>query len=89
MSQLNTNILCSYIFTLFLGLMGIFVIKSFIIETQLNNFAIDVFDNSGSLSDLIVHVYVNGKKQKLTTDYIVENINNKPSGRIIIRRVGE
>ena len=31
MSQLNNNILCSYIFTLFLGLMGIFVIKSFIV----------------------------------------------------------
>ena len=31
MSQLNTNIMCSYIFTLFLGLMGIFVIKSFIV----------------------------------------------------------
>jgi hypothetical protein len=31
MSQLNTNILCSYIFTLFLGLMDIFVIKSFIV----------------------------------------------------------
>jgi hypothetical protein len=30
-SQLNTNILCSYIFTLFLGLMGIFVIRSFIV----------------------------------------------------------
>ena len=29
-SQLNTNILCSYIFTLLLGLLGIFVIKSFI-----------------------------------------------------------
>ena len=31
MSQLNTNILCRYIFTLFLGLMGIFVIRSFIV----------------------------------------------------------
>jgi hypothetical protein len=31
LSQLNTNIMCSYIFTLFLGLMGIFVIKSFIV----------------------------------------------------------
>jgi hypothetical protein len=30
-SQLNTNILCSYIFTLFLGLWGIFVVKSFIV----------------------------------------------------------
>ena len=30
-SQLNTNILCSYIFTLFLGVMGIFVIRSFIV----------------------------------------------------------
>jgi hypothetical protein len=28
-SQLNINIICSYIFTLFLGLLGIFVIKSF------------------------------------------------------------
>ena len=32
LAQLNTNILCSYIFTLFLGLMGIFVIKSFIVQ---------------------------------------------------------
>ena len=31
MSQLNTNIICSYIFTLFLGLLGIFVVKSFIV----------------------------------------------------------
>jgi len=31
LSQLNTNIMCSYIFTLFLGLLGIFVIKSFIV----------------------------------------------------------
>jgi hypothetical protein len=30
-SQLNTNIICSYMFTLFLGVMGIFVIKSFIV----------------------------------------------------------
>jgi hypothetical protein len=30
-TQLNTNIMCSYIFTLFLGLLGIFVIKSFIV----------------------------------------------------------
>ena len=29
MSQLNINIICSYIFTLFLGLLGIFVIKTF------------------------------------------------------------
>ena len=28
-SQLNINIMCSYIFTLFLGLLGIFVIKTF------------------------------------------------------------
>ena len=30
MSQLNINIMCSYIFTLFLGLLSIFVIKSFL-----------------------------------------------------------
>ena len=28
-SQLNINIICSYIFTLFMGLLAIFVIKSF------------------------------------------------------------
>jgi hypothetical protein len=31
MSQLNINIMCSYIFTLFLGLLCIFVIKTFIV----------------------------------------------------------
>ena len=31
MSQLNVNIICSYIFTLFLGLLCIFIIKSFIV----------------------------------------------------------
>ena len=30
LSQLNTNIMCSYIFTLFLGLLCIFVIKTFL-----------------------------------------------------------
>jgi hypothetical protein len=30
MAQLNINIMCSYIFTLFLGLLSIFVIKSFL-----------------------------------------------------------
>ena len=30
MSQLNINIMCSYVFTLFLGLLCIFVIKSFL-----------------------------------------------------------
>jgi hypothetical protein len=28
-SQLNINIICSYVFTLFMGLLAIFVIKSF------------------------------------------------------------
>ena len=31
LTQINTNIMCSYIFTLFLGLLGIFVIKSFVV----------------------------------------------------------
>ena len=31
LSQLNTNIMCSHIFTLFLGLLCIFIIKSFIV----------------------------------------------------------
>jgi hypothetical protein len=30
MSQLNVNIMCSYVFTLFLGLLCIFVMKSFL-----------------------------------------------------------
>ena len=53
-----------------------FVIKNSIVDTQLNNFSVDMFDNSGLLTDLVVYVYVNGKKQKLTSDYTIENVNN-------------
>lgn len=40
---------------------------------QLNNFDVDVFDNSHLLDDLVVRVYVNNKKQKQDVDYVLEN----------------
>ena len=49
------------------------VIRQYNISNITNNFAIDVFDNSGILSDLVVRVFVNGKK---VTNYTIQNINN-------------
>jgi len=39
-------------------------------------FAIDVFDNSSTLNDLEVVVFLNGKRQKIDIDYRFENIGN-------------
>ena len=42
-------------------------------NSQLNNFDIDMFNDSNNLTDLIVKVYVNGKRKIQDTDYVVEN----------------
>lgn len=52
------------------------VIKQYNVDTQLNNFAVDVFDNSGTLADLRVKVYVNSVKKFAGSDYTIENTNN-------------
>ena len=48
------------------------VIRQYNVDVQKNNFAIDVFDNSGTLTDLVVRVIVNGVK---VTNYTISNIN--------------
>ena len=45
-------------------------------STQLNNFVIDVYDNSSSITDLKVVVFVNNKLQLDATDYTVDRTNN-------------
>ena len=42
-------------------------------NSQLNNFDIDVFNNSNDLTDLIVKVYVNSKRKIQDVDYVLEN----------------
>ena len=52
------------------------VIRNYEVVDKLNNFLVDVFDNSGLLTDLVVKVYVNGFKKVSGVDYTIENINN-------------
>ena len=51
-----------------------YVVRTY--NNQVNNFAVDVFDNSGSLNDLDVKVYVNGIKKYIDIDYTLQNITN-------------
>lgn len=54
-----------------------YVVRQYTVdEFQLNNFAIDVYDNSGNLSDLKTIAYVNNKLQVKFQDYETDNINN-------------
>ena len=46
------------------------------IATQTNNFEINVYNNSSSIADLKVVVFVNNKIQKLTTDYTIDKTFN-------------
>jgi len=50
------------------------VIQQVKVSNQKNNFPINVFDNSRSLTDLVVKVYVNDKNI-LKSNYTIENIN--------------
>lgn len=52
------------------------VIRQYNVSTQTNNFRVDVFENSGNLSDLYVKVFINGSRKQLTQDFTVQNINN-------------
>ena len=49
--------------------------RQFIVDTQYNDFPIDVYKNSGDLNDLWVRVYVNNKRKKALTDYTINRIN--------------
>jgi hypothetical protein len=51
------------------------VIRQYNAALQLNNFLVDVFDNSGSLTDLRVIVYVNNVRKVANVDYEIQNTN--------------
>jgi hypothetical protein len=51
------------------------VIRQYTVNNT-QSFEIDVFDNSSTLSDLSVIVFLNSKRQQLNKDYVFENINN-------------
>lgn len=51
------------------------VVRNRTISTQANNFPIDVYDNSGNLTDLIVKVWVNSVRKYESVDYTISNIN--------------
>jgi hypothetical protein len=49
--------------------------RQYIVDTQYNDFGIDVYDNSGDLNDLFVRVYVNNKRKMNGIDYTINRIN--------------
>lgn len=52
------------------------VIQTLQVSTILNNFDIDVYDNSSQLTDLTVQVLVNGIRKIENVDYTVDNTSN-------------
>lgn len=52
------------------------VVRQYTGLEQVNRFAVDVYDQSGTLTDLKLKVYVNNVLKKETTDYTVVNSNN-------------
>jgi hypothetical protein len=70
-----------------------YVIRQFTVSSINESFKVDVFNNSGDLSDLEVKVYVNSVKQKNNIDYVisvkngyafVEFLNNLTIGDIVL-----
>jgi len=51
------------------------VSRKYDINLQTNEFAVDVYDNSGDLNDLKINVFVNDVKQKENIDYILIRID--------------
>lgn len=72
-----------------------FVVRQYDASDRQNFFAIDVYDNSSTLIDLEVRVWVNGKSQSGITDYSIFRENNiayvdfiadlKPTDSVIIK----
>lgn len=52
------------------------VIRQYIVAEQTNNFAVDVFDKSGTLNDLDVKVFVNNTFKKRDTHYQIDVVND-------------
>ena len=54
-----------------------FVIKEYAAtDIQVNNFEIDVYNNSSSISDLKVVIFVNNKLKSINTDYTIDKTNS-------------
>jgi len=51
------------------------VIRNRTLNTQLNNFPIDVYNKSGNLTDLVIKVWVNSARKYETIDYSISRIN--------------
>ena len=52
------------------------IIQQYVVDTNTNDFAVDVFDASGDLNDLVVKVYVNNLFKKENTHYTINRINS-------------
>ena len=52
------------------------VIRQYNTEELINDYPIDVYNQSGNLSDLIVEVFLNNKKLKNGSDYSLYNLND-------------
>ena len=52
------------------------VVRQYDTEDQNNDYAIDVYNKSGTLNDLVIEVFVDNKKLKQDTDYTVYNVND-------------
>jgi hypothetical protein len=53
------------------------VLRQYVAESNQTDFAIDMFDNSASLNDLVVRVFVNNAIKFAGTDYEIVNINDQ------------
>ena len=51
------------------------VIRQYDVSTQVNDFAVDVYERSGDINDLNVKVFVNHKIKRDSVDYTINRIN--------------
>ena len=51
------------------------VIRQYVVTTQFNDYAIDVYDRSGDINDLWIRVYVNAARQEVLKDFVINRIN--------------
>ena len=52
-----------------------YVCRQYVVTTQDNDFAVDVYDKSGDINDLSVIVYVNNVRKYSGTDFVINRIN--------------
>tara|TARA_Y100001978_G_scaffold32145_1_gene27920 strand:- start:26069 stop:39172 length:13104 start_codon:yes stop_codon:yes gene_type:complete len=57
--------------------------RIYVVDTQLNDFAIDVYNRSGDLNDLFTRIYVNNKAKKSGTDFTINRLNGTAFVRFV------